>query len=244
MKKNLTLFLCLFLVFLFNRNFYAASDYPGKALNKKGTNLLLITIDTLRADRLSCYGSIHLKTPNIDALAARGTIFKRAFAHTSTTLPSHANILLGTTPLYHGVHDNFNFIIREEMVTLAEYLAEQGYATGAFIGAYPLDSRFGLAQGFMTYDDVLPGSPGSTAMTPTYLMIPRSPLNLALPKLLITVKSHMLIRKWGDCLNIWRVGTWWKIPQLFLPEIMVNPWVITGKKPMLFLPIIPLYGFL
>ena len=153
MKKNLTLFLCLFVVFLFNRNFYAASYYPGKALKKNGTNLLLITIDTLRADRLSCYNPNFLMTPHIDALAARGTIFKRAFAHNSTTLPSHANILLGTTPLYHGVHDNFNFIIREEMVTLAEYLAEQGYATGAFIGAYPLDSRFGLAQGFTTYDD-------------------------------------------------------------------------------------------
>jgi len=153
MKKNLILFLCLFIVFFFNRNFYAASYYPGKALKKNGTNLLLITIDTLRADRLSCYNPNFLKTPHIDALAARGTIFKRAFAHTSTTLPSHANILLGTTPLYHGVHDNFNFIIREEMVTLAEYLSEQGFATGAFVGAYPLDSRFGLAQGFMTYDD-------------------------------------------------------------------------------------------
>jgi arylsulfatase A-like enzyme/Tfp pilus assembly protein PilF len=153
MKKNLTLFLCLFVVFLFSRNFYAASYSPCKALKKNGTNLLLITIDTLRADRLSCYNPYFLKTPHIDALAARGTIFKRAFAHNSTTLPSHANILLGTTPLYHGVHDNFNFIIREEMVTLAEYLAEQGYATGAFVGAYPLDSRFGLAQGFTTYDD-------------------------------------------------------------------------------------------
>jgi len=86
---------------------------------------LLITIDTLRADRLSCYKPDFLKTPHIDALAARGTIFKRAFTHTSTTLPSHANILLGTIPFYHGVHDNSNFIIREEMGRLFKYLESQ-----------------------------------------------------------------------------------------------------------------------
>ncbi len=116
-------------------------------------NLLLLTIDTLRADRLSCYGSRHLKTPHIDSLAERGTLFSRAFANTSTTLPSHTNILLGTTPLYHGVHENLNFIVSEELLTLAEHLKNHGYSTGAFVGAYPLDSRFGLSQGFDTYDD-------------------------------------------------------------------------------------------
>jgi arylsulfatase A-like enzyme len=115
-------------------------------------NVLLITIDTLRADRLSCYSSEHVKTPNIDALAAKSTVFTRAFALTSTTLPSHANILLGMTPLYHGVHDNLNFKVRDEYLTLAEHLKKEGYATGAFVGAFPLDSRFGLSQGFDTYD--------------------------------------------------------------------------------------------
>lgn len=153
MKKSLTLFLCLFIVFIFSRNNYAVSYPPDGSAQKKGINLLLITIDTLRTDRLNCYNPDTIKTPNIDALAARGTTFKRAYAHTSTTLPSHANILLGTTPLFHGVHDNFNFIIREEMLTMAEFLSERGYATGAFVGAYPLDSRFGLAQGFAVYDD-------------------------------------------------------------------------------------------
>jgi len=152
-KKNLTLFLSFYAVCIFTHNNYAAAYLPGKAAKKNAPNLLLITIDTLRADRLSCYNPNTPKTPNIDALAVRGTRFNRAFAHTSTTLPSHANILLGTTPLFHGVHDNFNFIIREEMVTMAEFLAEQGYNTGAFVGAYPLDARFGLAQGFGTYDD-------------------------------------------------------------------------------------------
>lgn len=115
-------------------------------------NVLLVTIDTLRADRLSCYSSEHSETPNIDAFAAKSTLFTRAFAHTSTTLPSHTNILLGVTPVYHGVHDNLNFKVRGEYLTLAEHLKEEGYVTGAFVGAYPLDSRFGLSQGFDTYD--------------------------------------------------------------------------------------------
>ena len=116
-------------------------------------NVLLITIDTLRADRLSCYGSQNPKTPHIDRLAERGVLFSRAFANTSTTLPSHANILLGTTPNYHGVHENLNFVINRELLTLAEHLKNSGYATGAFVGAYPLDARFGLSQGFDVYDD-------------------------------------------------------------------------------------------
>jgi arylsulfatase A-like enzyme/Tfp pilus assembly protein PilF len=116
-------------------------------------NVLLLTIDTLRADRLSCYGSPFVKTPHIDILARKGMLFSRAFANTSTTLPSHANILLGVTPNYHGVHENLNFVVPEEMLTLAEHLKSYGYATGAFVGAYPLESRFGLAQGFDTYDD-------------------------------------------------------------------------------------------
>ncbi|NIM91437.1 MAG: sulfatase-like hydrolase/transferase [Candidatus Aminicenantes bacterium] len=120
---------------------------------KDKLNILLITIDTLRADRLSCYGSQLPKTPYIDDLAERGVLFSRAFANTSTTLPSHVNILLGTTPIYHGVHENLNFIVREELLTLAEHLKNHGYATGAFVGAYPLDSRFGLSQGFEIYDD-------------------------------------------------------------------------------------------
>jgi arylsulfatase A-like enzyme/Flp pilus assembly protein TadD len=94
-----------------------------------------------------------LKTPNIDSLADKGVLFLKAFAHTPTTLPSHANILLGTTPLYHGVHDNSSFIVREEFLTLAELLKDQGYSTAAFVGAFPLDSRFGLTQGFDVYDD-------------------------------------------------------------------------------------------
>lgn len=122
-------------------------------LKKNRPNILLITIDTLRADRLGCYGSADPKTPNIDSLAERGALFSRAFAHSPTTLPSHTNILLGVTPNYHGVHDNANFRVSGEFVTLAEHLKKSGYSTAAFVGAFPLDSRFGLTKGFDVYDD-------------------------------------------------------------------------------------------
>jgi arylsulfatase A-like enzyme/Flp pilus assembly protein TadD len=127
-------------------------------------NILLITIDTLRADHLGCYGYAGVRTPAIDALAGRGVLFTRAFAHTPATLPSHTNILLGLTPNAHGVHDNSNFIVRENFLTLAEWLKGQGYATGAFVGAFPLDSRFGLTKGFDIYDDRY-GSQGPSDLT-------------------------------------------------------------------------------
>lgn len=116
-------------------------------------NLLIITVDTLRADRLSCYDRTHVATPAIDHLAASSFLFLRAFAHTTNTLPSHANIFLGTTPPNHGVHDNLNFFVRDDLLTLAELLKDAGWATAACVAGYPLDSRFGLAQGFAVYDD-------------------------------------------------------------------------------------------
>lgn len=124
-------------------------------------NLLLITVDTLRPDHLSVYDPKNGKTPNIDALAEKGAVFHRAFAHNPTTLPSHANILTGTTPLRHGVHDNALFKLSVSCLTLAEHLRTQGYATGAFIGAFPLDSRFGLNQGFDVYNDTWNENPVS-----------------------------------------------------------------------------------
>ncbi len=134
------------------------------AAPKKRLNVLLITLDTLRADRTSCYDPAHVQTPNIDALARRGTLFTRAYAHAPMTLPSHASIMLGTTPAHHGVHDNGYFIVRPEHLTLAEILKSSGYQTAAFVSANPLDSRFGLAQGFETYnDDFMPA--GSRKLT-------------------------------------------------------------------------------
>jgi arylsulfatase A-like enzyme/Flp pilus assembly protein TadD len=144
--------------------FLPVTSRPLTAAGPGKPNILLITVDTLRADHLGCYGDKGIRTPAIDALAARGVLFARAFAHTPSTLPSHTNILLGLTPNAHGVHDNSNFIVRKDFLTLAEWLKAQGYATGAFVGAFPLDSRFGLVQGFDVYDDNY-GSQGPTDMT-------------------------------------------------------------------------------
>jgi arylsulfatase A-like enzyme len=116
-------------------------------------NVLVITIDTLRADRLSCYSQDAPPTPVMDALAEKGARFSRAYAHSTLTLPSHTNIMLGVTPLYHGVHTNTTFVVGEHFTTMAEYLKGFGYQTGAFIAGSSLDSRFGLDQGFDVYDD-------------------------------------------------------------------------------------------
>jgi len=124
-------------------------------------NVLLITVDTIRTDRLSCYGSKLVQTPRIDGLAAHGALFERAFAHAPLTLPSHTNILLGMTPLAHGVNESNKSIVPGEFTTLAELLKKSGYATAAFVSAFPLDSRFGLTRGFDVYDDAYPSRPAA-----------------------------------------------------------------------------------
>ncbi|HJR61101.1 MAG TPA: sulfatase-like hydrolase/transferase [Vicinamibacterales bacterium] len=116
-------------------------------------NVLLITIDTLRADALGSYGG-RAATPNLDRLAAEGIRFTFAHAHAVVTLPSHASIMTGRYPYDHGVRDNAGYRLDDKAKTLAELAEGQGLATGAFVGAFPLDRQFGLAQGFATYDDV------------------------------------------------------------------------------------------
>ena len=116
-------------------------------------NVLIITIDTLRGDALSSYGGA-ARTPNLDALAAAGIRFTFAHAHAVVTLPSHASILTGRYPFEHGVRDNAGFRLSPAAITLAEAAREKGFATGAFVGAFPLDRQFGLAQGFDVYDDL------------------------------------------------------------------------------------------
>jgi arylsulfatase A-like enzyme/Tfp pilus assembly protein PilF len=116
-------------------------------------NVLLITIDTLRGDALGSYGG-RAATPNLDRLAAEGIRFTFAHAHAVVTLPSHASILTGRHPFEHGVRDNAGFRLSDDAETLAEVARQHGFATGAFVGAFPLDRQFGLAQGFDTYDDI------------------------------------------------------------------------------------------
>jgi len=119
-------------------------------------NVLLVTVDTLRADHLGCYGDAAAMTPVMDALAARGTRFATAVAHVPLTTPSHASILTGLTPLRHGLRDNGGFALAAGTPTLAGLLKGAGYRTAAFVSGFPLDRRFGLDAGFETYDDHLP----------------------------------------------------------------------------------------
>jgi arylsulfatase A-like enzyme/Tfp pilus assembly protein PilF len=119
-----------------------------------GANVLLITVDTLRFDRVGVNSSKYVKTPNIDALAGRSLIFSNAYAQSTLTRPSHTNIMTGTTPLYHGVSDNPGFRLESRYPTLAESFKSAHYRTGAFIGAFILDSQFGLDRGFDVYDDL------------------------------------------------------------------------------------------
>jgi len=116
-------------------------------------NIILFTIDTLRADHLECYGYDKVKSPQINRLANEGILFEHNIVQAPLTLPSHSSILTGTYPLHHGIRDNGGFYLDENHLTLAESLKNKGYATGAFVAAFVLDSRWGLDQGFDYYYD-------------------------------------------------------------------------------------------
>ncbi len=117
------------------------------------TDIILITIDTWRWDSAGFAGHPRVKTPYLDSLANRGVVFTNAHAHNVVTLPSHVNMLTGLNPYEHGVRENAGYVLDEKVQTLAERLAAAGYATGAFVAAFPLDKRYGLGQGFEVYDD-------------------------------------------------------------------------------------------
>jgi len=116
-------------------------------------NIVLITMDTTRADHLPCYGYSGVKTPHLDALANKGIVFEQCTASSPLTLPSHASMMTGMYPTYHGVRVNGNTALSDEQTTIAEVLSGQGYRCGAFIAAFVLDGRWGLKQGFQHYDD-------------------------------------------------------------------------------------------
>ena len=131
---------------------------PVPTPRASGASVLLITIDTLRADAVGAYGRAGAGTPWMDRLARGGVRFENAHAHNVVTLPSHANILSGRLPLAHGVRDNSGFRFPAGQPTLATLLKPRGYRTAAFVSAFPLDSRFGLDAGFDLYDDRLGGA--------------------------------------------------------------------------------------
>jgi arylsulfatase A-like enzyme/Flp pilus assembly protein TadD len=128
---------------------------PARPAASRG-DIVLITIDTLRADAPGFAGNKRSQTPVLDRLASQGRVFTNAHAHNVVTLPSHVNILTGLYPFQHGVRDNSGFRLAGTVPTLATVLRGAGYATGAFVGAFPLDSQFGLDRGFDVYDDRYP----------------------------------------------------------------------------------------
>lgn len=119
---------------------------------KTPPNIILIGVDTLRADRLECYGYERVRTPHVNRLAQDGVLFENTIAQVPLTLPSFCSIMTGTYPVFHGVRDFSYGFLAQEKTTLAEMLKTQGYVTSAFIAAFVLDARFGLSQGFDYYD--------------------------------------------------------------------------------------------
>ena len=124
-----------------------------RASSEAKPNVIFITIDTLRADHLGCYGATQVQTPNIDLLAHSAARFAHAYTPVPITLPAHSAIFTGSFPMATGMHDFSGNKLPASAVTLAKVLHDQGYSTAAFIGSAVLDSRFGLNQGFDTYFD-------------------------------------------------------------------------------------------
>jgi arylsulfatase A-like enzyme/Flp pilus assembly protein TadD len=169
-----------------------------------GQNVLLITVDTLRADAMSSYGGPAI-TPALDRLAADGVRFTFAHAHAVITLPSHASIFTGQYPYQHGVRENSGFRVAPGAQTIATLLKGAGYATGAFVGAFPVHSRFGLNQGFDTYDDRF----GETR-APTEFVMPERPATAVVP----------LARQW---IAQHRGGPWFVWVHVFDPHAPYRP---------------------
>jgi arylsulfatase A-like enzyme/Flp pilus assembly protein TadD len=119
----------------------------------KEMNVILFTLDTLRADFVGAYGNGKAETPNIDRIAKEGVLFENCIAQTPLTLPSHTSILSGTYPLYHQVRDNGGFLVPESLEFISEVLQKQGFTTAAFIASYVLHSKWGFNQGFNKYSD-------------------------------------------------------------------------------------------
>jgi arylsulfatase A-like enzyme/Flp pilus assembly protein TadD len=130
------------------------TSFPGGAGDLAGCNLLLVTLDTTRADYLGCYGG-QVHTPTLDGLARRGVLFSQAITPAPITLPAHASLLTGLYPHHHGARTNAFYRLDDRPDTLAGALKKAGYTTGAVISAFVLDSRFGLDRDFDNYNDDL-----------------------------------------------------------------------------------------
>lgn len=137
-----------------------ARDAAGAA-SPRATSLLVVTLDTTRAGHLGAYGAPAGISPVLDRLARRGTVFSAAATSAPVTLPSHATIFTGLYPFHHGVRNNTEYRLSDAQTTLAEILSGAGFETAAFVSAFVLEDRYGLSQGFGTYDDRVGGARGS-----------------------------------------------------------------------------------
>jgi arylsulfatase A-like enzyme/Flp pilus assembly protein TadD len=133
----------------FGRN----GSWTAVARSASPWNILLISLDTTRRDRLSCYGFTRPTSPNLDRLAQDGILFENPVSPIPVTLPAHASMFTGLYPFQHGVRNNGFYVAPDSLVTLAELLRDRGYATGAVLASFTLERRFGLAQGFGEYED-------------------------------------------------------------------------------------------
>ena len=134
---------------------------PATAARSRPRNLLLLTLDTTRLDRLGCYGSPAGATPHLDALAARGARFEEAIAPVALTRPSHATLLTGLEPRQHGVWSNGPYRLEPGFTTIAERFSQRGFSTAAVVSSFVLGRSFGLDQGFARYDDAFAEMPGA-----------------------------------------------------------------------------------
>lgn len=142
-----------FALFLLQAASALASSRPISPGDYKGYNVLLVTLDTTRADRLPMYGYSGVETPSLTRFAADAFVFEDAISHIPLTLPSHTSIMTGLLPPQHGVRDNSGYFLDEKFKTLAEYFHEKGYQTSAFVSSFVLESRWKLNQGFDFYYD-------------------------------------------------------------------------------------------
>jgi len=154
-KKGLKriVFLIPLFVILAGVLFFLALKPKYRIKRSSELNVLLITLDTTRADRVGCYGYAKAKTPTLDSLAANGVRFANTYCQVPLTSPSHCSLMTSTYPISHHVHDNGFYTLAPEFDTLAEILKSKGFKTSAFVSSFSLDSRFGLDQGFEVYDD-------------------------------------------------------------------------------------------
>lgn len=133
---------------------------------EKPLNVLLITLDTTRADHLGCYGYKEADTPVLDRLAKEGILYERAYCQVPLTLPSHTSILTGLQPPDHGIRLNGAYRLPGDIPTVAETLKEKGYDTAAFVSSFVLSSKFGLDRGFDVYEDSIIDSPDDYVTNP------------------------------------------------------------------------------